>query len=101
MQPFPKGLRMITGNPNAKAPASPPFLTFQCQKTPEDIYVSSRYSRSAIFSDLICLVSSHPQYGPNWNFDSKCNNGIKTELKFPSWQVPERCPGAMADLGHD
>ncbi|KAJ9095415.1 hypothetical protein QFC20_006653 [Naganishia adeliensis] len=73
VQPFPKGLRMITGNPNAKAPASPPFLTFQCQKTPEDIY-----------------------YGPNWNFDSKCNNGIKTELKFPSWQVPERCPGAMS-----
>lgn len=28
-----------------------------------------------------------PQYGPNWNFDTKCNNGIKTELKFPSWQV--------------
>jgi hypothetical protein len=41
VQPFPKGLRMITGNPNAKAPSTPPYLTYQCQKTPDDIYVSS------------------------------------------------------------
>ncbi|KAJ9122999.1 hypothetical protein QFC24_004038 [Naganishia onofrii] len=61
VEPFPEGLRMVTGNPNAKAPSTPPYATFQCQRTASDLY-----------------------YEPNFNFETPCNTGIKTELKFPS-----------------
>jgi hypothetical protein len=27
------------------------------------------------------------QYGPDFNFDTACDTGIKTEVKFPSWCV--------------
>lgn len=53
---------MITGSPSAKAPAAPPYLTFQCQKTPDDIYVGiSPILRELSSISLLCLIAVRAQ----------------------------------------
>jgi hypothetical protein len=58
--PFPKGLRILIGNPMNKSPVS--YAQFYCQTNPQ-------------FTGNI--------QGPNFNFDRSCNNGIKIDLNFP------------------
>lgn len=58
--PFPKGLRILTGNPNNKAPTI--VATFTCQ----------------VNADL-----SNTIVADNFNFDRDCPYGMKTELYFP------------------
>ncbi|WVQ72060.1 hypothetical protein IAR50_001604 [Cryptococcus sp. DSM 104548] len=57
---FPKGLRMLVGNPNNKAVTS--VASFTCQ-------VNSDFSNSVVANDF--------------NFDRDCPYGMKTELYFP------------------
>lgn len=59
-QPFPKGLRILAGNPFNKSPTD--IVRFFCQTNPQ-------------FTNNI--------EGPDFNFDRSCNNGIKTEVAFP------------------
>ncbi|TYJ52507.1 hypothetical protein B9479_006901 [Cryptococcus floricola] len=58
--PFPKGLRMLTGNPNNKAATS--VGSFTCQ-------INSGFTDSVILD--------------NFNFERDCPWGMKTELYFP------------------
>ncbi|WWC65393.1 uncharacterized protein I303_108011 [Kwoniella dejecticola CBS 10117] len=60
VSPFPKGLRILTGDPSNKSPTN--VATFTCQ-------VNSDFSNS--------LVST------NFNFNRDCPWGMKTELFFP------------------
>jgi hypothetical protein len=77
---------MLTGNPNAKAPVTPPYTTYQCQKTFTDIYVSIERIKHMSYY-LKGYLPLFRQYGPDFNFETACDTGIKTELKFPSWYV--------------
>ncbi|WVQ70514.1 hypothetical protein IAR50_000033 [Cryptococcus sp. DSM 104548] len=60
VSPFPKGLRILTGNPNNKASTS--VATFTCQ-------INSGFTDSVILD--------------NFNFERDCPWGMKTELYFP------------------
>lgn len=61
VQPFPEGLRMVTGNPNAKAASTPPYTTFQCQRTASDLYVrTAPQGEVKSVTDLVLPVSMHP-----------------------------------------
>lgn len=59
-QPFPKGLRILTGNPYNKSPVD--YARFYCQTNPQ-------------------FTNNIP--GDSFNFDRACPNGIKVDLMFP------------------
>jgi hypothetical protein len=60
---FPKGLRMLVGNPNSKSPDTGGRFQFACQ--------TERSFTNTIYAD-------------NWNFDHGCPYGVKTEVRFPN-----------------
>ncbi|KAK6906807.1 hypothetical protein I203_100794 [Kwoniella mangroviensis CBS 8507] len=60
VSPFPKGLRILTGDPNNKSPTN--VVTFTCQ-------INQDFSGSLI--------------GTSFNFNRDCPYGMKTELYFP------------------
>lgn len=62
VEPFPEGLRMVVGDPNSKTDDRRGIFQFGCQQ-------------QANFANTI--------YGPNFNFDSYCPWGVKTEVRFP------------------
>ncbi|KAL7419805.1 hypothetical protein Q5752_005721 [Cryptotrichosporon argae] len=68
VQPFPPGLRMLVGNPNAKS-LEDTGMTLQ-----SFIYTCQNQHYTS---------NSQDTTSTNFNFDYTCGDGLKTELKFP------------------
>lgn len=103
MLPFPKGFRMLAGEPDRKSPN--PIYVYECHRNPDlsGSIVSSHNSRQnrkprpvAFSLEGISTLTIHANTGTSLvcrrlSLNSPFADSIKFDLTFPSWCV-SRCP---------